>query len=319
MCKNIAVFLDGTWDVPDVEIADGDESTNVYRLYVAASRISSNNCIYISGIGTSWVSREFGGWFGLGLMEKVIRAVSYISGLYVPGDRVYIVGFSRGAYTARLVAGMLDHVGVLPNASYSDLESAWFQYRDGRTAKKSHPMDITMLGLFDSVKTLGAPLPILSGLNRKLYGFKDSLPAKCVKYAYQALSIDETRASFSQNMWSGCHAGQEMLQQWFAGCHSDVGGGLMTSDVSDIALVEMAKQLSERGLELASDSLPLVSSYNYRAALTDYYPLFFYGAYKWFFNRKPRSIVIGGSYNAELHPSVKYRSDLTGYKVGGLV
>jgi uncharacterized protein (DUF2235 family) len=163
MAKNIVLCLDGTWDSPTNKDSKGDLTpTNVQKLFEALAGSSPlgagdqekefaqaasggaasgqvGKYIYGIGAGSNLLAKAVEGAVGLGLVARVVRGYTYLSRLYEPGDAVYILGFSRGAYTARALAGLVTHQGLLDwtamkldagsEQSYSAGLAAWQQYK----------------------------------------------------------------------------------------------------------------------------------------------------------------------------------------------
>src|SRR3984957_9577982 len=164
MPKTIVFCADGTWNGPGETDSDDTTATttNVFRLFVnldgrdtpdsallgnEQERVltDSNGVVlqwakYLHGVGASdnFLVKVLGGTVGAGLIARIVRGYTFISRNYLPGDRIFIIGFSRGAYTARALAGLIATKGLL-DATKSDLankESAyrlgsavWFEYR----------------------------------------------------------------------------------------------------------------------------------------------------------------------------------------------
>jgi uncharacterized protein (DUF2235 family) len=110
--KNIVICFDGTWNAPEADGAGGSANTNVVKLYEALDR-DTQLCRYLTGVGTKWSERIRGGAFGYGLSAKLAEAYIYLVKNYRPGDFLYFFGFSRGAYLARSLSGLLRICGIL--------------------------------------------------------------------------------------------------------------------------------------------------------------------------------------------------------------
>ncbi|KAA6459735.1 DUF2235 domain-containing protein [Acidobacteria bacterium AB60] len=230
MSKRIAFCFDGTWQAPL-------NGTNVYRLYKALTVSSDQVTFYDDGVGAdaTGLNRVLQGAFGQGLVQKIQDGYTKIAHVYEEGDDIFLFGFSRGAYTARCLAGMIAVCG-LPRGSFSDdcVTKAFAAYRD----KTNRPallaslgpcgladVCIRMVGVWDTVGSLGIPA-IFGQVDQKQYGFLDTGLHPDVKNAFHALAIDEKRDQFPATLWTGDPApGQTIEQVWFAGCHGDVGGG----------------------------------------------------------------------------------------------
>ena len=289
MSKRIILCTDGTWD-------NTAKGTNVFKLYNALSVTAEQIPLYDDGVGADGtpVEQLAGGAFGLGLYQKIKNGYTKIAHLYEPGDEVFLFGFSRGAYTARSLAGMIAICG-LPEKSFDDslVETAFNAYRnkDQRAALlqslSSFSMGdpkISMVGVWDTVGSLGIP-SIIGGVSPLLYGFLDTGLHPDVLHAYQALAIDERRAEFPPTLWtSPPAAGQTIEQVWFCGCHSDVGGGTSpgASDggtfLSDIPLSWMMSKAAALGVQFAPAtmtqySLPVAAKYALDAIHESWNPL----------------------------------------------
>src|ERR1700730_9436936 len=142
--KRIILCLDGTWN----QVLDPDTVTNVVKLAQSIRTIASDGTqqivYYNSGVGTGDLFDKFlGGVFGRGLRNNVKRAYAFLSLNYEPGDEIYIFGFSRGAYTARALSGVIGASGILRKDEYQNFEVAWNFYRQPkaiREAAKHHDM-----------------------------------------------------------------------------------------------------------------------------------------------------------------------------------
>jgi len=205
-----------------------------------------------------------GGAFGTGLWQKIKDGYTKISQVYEAGDQVFIFGFSRGAFTARSLAGMIAACG-LPTQNFSDdlVNTAFDAYRDkpNRADKlkklannnMANPR-ISMVGVWDTVGSLGIPAAI-GAIDPIAYGFLDTSLHPSIQNAYQALAMDERRAQFPPTLWNGPAAdGQTLEQVWFTGAHSDIGGGEPddlpgTTALSDITLGWMMSKAAALGLQ----------------------------------------------------------------------
>jgi uncharacterized protein (DUF2235 family) len=263
--KRIVLCADGTWD-------GTSNNTNVYKLFNSMAVSPTQIPFYDSGVGASGLplDRVLGGAFGTGLFQKVKDGYTKIAHVYKAGDEIFIFGFSRGAYTARSVAGMISACG-LPTANFDVqlVETAFDAYRrkDLRLALlaelKTYQMvdaPISMLGVWDTVGSLGIPA-IFGGVSPLIYGFLDTGLHPNVSHAYHALAIDERRAEFPPTLWTSEPTAQQVIEQvWFAGAHSDVGGGYAASDVdsgstlSDVTLGWMMGKAAALELEFAPES-----------------------------------------------------------------
>lgn len=260
MSKRIVFCADGTWQEPV-------NNTNVYRLYKALTVSSDQMTFYDDGVGadTTGLDRLIQGALGQGLLQKIQDGYTKIAHVYSPGDEIFLFGFSRGAYTARCLAGMIANCG-LPTGAFSDncVQQAFLAYRDpanrasilaGLGACGLGDATICMVGVWDTVGSLGIPA-IFGGVDTSTYGFLDTRLHPDIKNAYHCLAIDEHRPQFPATLWEGDPApGQIVEQVWFAGCHGDVGGGTAQTGgvdgatrLCDITLAWMGAKAQALGL-----------------------------------------------------------------------
>ena len=267
MKRNLALFFDGTWNERESG-KDAARNTNVLRMYSAVRPIHAGReqiAEYIEGVGTNWYDRISGGAFGYGLDRNICAGYRWLVEHYRPGDRVYVFGFSRGAYTARSLVGMVRNAGLLVNAdcvtrdgrmrlplealpagerdaALDDMvERAYELYRDRGDAM--HPkgdvaaqfradysaeISVSCLGVWDTVGALGIPLEAFERLNDERYNFHDTKLTRIVENAFHAVALDEHREPYRATLWEPAdadHVGQRIEQAWFPGAHADVGGG----------------------------------------------------------------------------------------------
>jgi len=252
--KRIIICCDGTWNEPD------DIPTNVTKMVRAISPVSPDGIhqvvFYDQGVGTGGkIDKFIGGAFGSGLEKNVLDCYRFLIHNYQLGDEIYAFGFSRGAYTARAFVGLIHAVGLLEKSTLDKLTQAYKHYRTEPEERQqglyedNYRPDIRMVGVFDTVGALGAPTPLLGKFTRNWVGFFNTRICAQVKYAYHALALDEKRAPFQPDMWTGILQDDQYMEQcWFAGAHSDIGGGYAECGLSDIALQWMVGKASALGL-----------------------------------------------------------------------
>lgn len=270
MSKNIVICLDGTWNDKD----DWSAFSNVALLHEMCTNDGTNQVTYYDkGVGTDgWYDKKLGGVHGIGLSQNIKEAYTYLVNNYNANDSVFIFGFSRGAYTARSLAGLVYRCGLLidSNSLKADVESIYKAYKDkdaGRmddykSANSKCPID--MLGVWDTVGALGIPISILREGGEKVFSFHDTKLSPEVKFACHAVAIDEKRQSFQPTLWQETAENKSRMKQvWFPGVHSDVGGGYLERHHSDVALKWMVDQAEGRGLLIKEDS-----AYEYQADLS---------------------------------------------------
>jgi uncharacterized protein (DUF2235 family) len=263
--KKIAFCCDGTWNHPKSKDSVSNTDTNVYKLYKALPTTATQSPRYDDGVGadTDGLLHFLGGAFGEGLFQKIREGYTKIAQAYQDGDAIYLFGFSRGAYTARSISGMLTACGLPTNLTDQAISDAFNTYRlppgsPARATAKANltakygnrPVLIQMIGVWDTVGSLGIP-SLIGEVDPLRYGFLDTKLSAQVKSAYQAIAIDERRLSFPPTLWDGEPApGQIVEQVWFTGCHSSVGGGCPDAGLSDITLKWMLGKCKDQGLEI---------------------------------------------------------------------
>lgn len=198
------------------------------------------------------------GLTGVGLSANVRAAYAFLAENYEPGDELFFFGFSRGAYTARAIAGLVADMGLLTPRGMDNFPIIYNDYYklkklsyDEESRRQLGFRDhlprftIRMIGVFDTVGFHDFKF------TSKLFGEKFELPntilSPDVRYAFHALSLDERRKAFSPTLWHTPQKveEQELLQVWFSGAHADVGGGEEDPRLSDITLAWMISHASK--------------------------------------------------------------------------
>lgn len=258
MGKNIVICSDGTGN------QYGKNNTNVVKTYEALIKDKYQVAFYEPGVGTfsekafifaplRWFGRLLGGALGIGLQRNVEDAYAYLMDVYEDGDKVFLLGFSRGAHTVRRLASMLEKCGLLQRGSRNMIPYASRMYLNKKVEetviagfKKTYcrPCPVYFIGVWDTVSALSKlrPRPRLDG---KLY--------KGIRHAYHAVSVDERRLKFPPNLWveENIDPNKQTVEQvWFAGVHSDVGGYYDERGLSNIALSWMLKHAVNKDLRI---------------------------------------------------------------------
>jgi uncharacterized protein (DUF2235 family) len=271
--KRIVICLDGTWN----QVRNPKRVTNVVRIAQAIRPCASDGhtqiCYYNSGVGTGdAIDRVLGGVFGRGIRGNVKRAYAFLSLNYEPGDEIYIFGFSRGAYTARALAGLIGAAGVLKKERFELFDVAWSHYRTPPHKRSNAPApppedthakaNIRCVGVWDTVGSYGIPAGFgLGGLTRYLTswqrGFHDTYFSEHIDIGLHALGIDERRRPFSPTFWTTPGANKSPMtprleqnvceQVWFCGVHSNVGGGYPDAGLAQLPLLWMVARVIEQG------------------------------------------------------------------------
>jgi uncharacterized protein (DUF2235 family) len=302
--KRFALFLDGTWNEPD-------DRTNVSRLRDLTIDDGSEQLVrYIEGVGNRLTERIRGGAFGKGLARNLRDGYEWLVDNYEDGDHIFLFGFSRGAYTARTVAGMIARCGLLRSDATMTADEIFDRYRQGnevmpihkiewkvrdgeelsaedqRLWNESRRVDIEFLGVWDTVGALGVPFGRIRGLSRSTFSFHNTYPSTLYKGMYHAVAIDEHRKAFDATLWTGfqeqgedfepLNDDQRLEQRWFVGDHGDVGGG---STLAQIPLAWIQAKAKDHGLTFASDVDP--ASDTILAEHGDSFASFAFGIYRW--------------------------------------
>lgn len=270
--KRLVVCSDGTWNTPDQEDRGTLSPTNVVRTARAvAPTAPDGTCqvvFYDQGVGTArGLERITGGAFGKGLYRNVQDAYRFLVNNYDEGDEIWLFGFSRGAYTARSCAGLIRNAGLLRKIHAHKFPEAEALYRhrdkapDSEAARAfraeySHQPRVHFIGVWDTVGALGIPIAGLHWFRRKKFNFHDVQLSSTVHNAFHALAIDERRTPFRPAIWeTRPGADQRVEQTWFAGVHSNVGGGYQDHDLADLAFLWMVERAEECGLVFSEDLL----------------------------------------------------------------
>jgi hypothetical protein len=269
--KRIVLCLDGTWNTDD-----GRDITNVVKIrdlidpkYASpdGKEVWAQRVYYETGVGTGLApgDKYIGGVTGAGLEENIRHAYRFLSGHYSPGVEIYLFGFSRGAFTARSLAGYIGASGLLKPecCTQENEERTWAFYRTppgDRFPSEQRELGklcfdsfrISCLGVFDTVGARGIPTELLHKLNRRKYGFHDVALGANVDHALHALAIDEKRGPFGASVWQyPNHRDNLSVEQvWFPGVHSNIGGGYSDSGISDLALEWMLSRIEAKGIGL---------------------------------------------------------------------
>lgn len=271
MSRNLVVCLDGTDDQFDAS------NSNVVKLYQMLQRNTPEQLTYYqTGIGTiapvgvisaarRRILKLLDAAMGLFIKDHVLSAYRFLMQFYQKGDSVFIFGFSRGAYSARVLAGMLHKVGLLSAGNDELVDFAWRIYKRSLNNKLalefkptfSRPVNVYFLGLWDTVSSVGWIW------NPKHFPYTAENPG--VQAVRHAVSLDEQRAQFVQNLWKQSD-GQDFKEIWFPGVHCDIGGGYHELDagLSKITLKWMVEEVENHGLKIDTDAkvarLPLMST-----------------------------------------------------------
>lgn len=323
MAYNIVFCADGTWNNP-YQDGNSDHSvdpTNVYKLFLRLDGTLSPDSLrnadeqekeltkdgatrqiskYIHGVGDSRnpFIKLMGGAFGAGVISRIVRGYTFISRNYEPGTNIFIIGFSRGAYTARALAGLIASQGLLASHITQDKElayrcgtQAWYRYRKATISNPfslAHlaeivvnlpafvsnsslkaadlvPVDrISSVAVWDTVGAMGFPDHTDNGNHVDAFKFADTKLSPKVQRGFHAVALDEQRNDFTPTLWDDPwdDPSPNVTQVLFPGAHADVGGGYPTandeSGLSDGALEWMIEQLTDVDVIFSNPSLYFV-------------------------------------------------------------
>ncbi len=310
MSKNVVFCADGTWNGPgEPDSDDTPHQTNVFKLFqnldgadtadTAQSERERERRLtdadgsllqiakYLHGVGDSenFLARLLGGSIGSGLIARIVRGYTFLSRNYTTGDRIFIVGFSRGAYTARALAGLVAAAGLLDatKLDLTDREQAYrlgsaVWYRQRRTRLQDNigllgeleemlldlpgffirppPVDqmvevpIEAVAVWDTVGALGIPEYNAQKMRVDTLRFADLELSPKVGHGLHAVAVDEMREDFTPTLWD---ADPRITQVLFVGSHCDVGGGYPQtnneSGLSDAPLAWMTGRLAQLGVK----------------------------------------------------------------------
>lgn len=288
--RNVVICCDGTSN------EFGRKNTNVVRLVQCLTRDTDAQSIYydpgvgtlpdpnrITRLGKRW-TKTIGLAFGYGLTAKVMEAYAYLMEHWENNDRVFIFGFSRGAYTARVLAGLLHTFGLMPRGANNllpyviknyrelsdrsgqnqmrNLEKTYAEFRRTFARPASGPADqerhfpVHFLGVWDTVSTVGWVWDPKS--------FRYTAYNPSVTYARHAMAIDERRIFFRQNRLAifrdheekagtvGPKGLRRQIECWFPGSHSDVGGGHLPEEdqLWPLSFAWMLEEAQKAGLQV---------------------------------------------------------------------
>lgn len=259
-----AVVLDGTMS----SLEPGHESNAglSYQLLREVVRSANLTVYYEAGVQWRDWSSSLDVAAGRGINRQIARAYGVLASRYRRGDRIFLIGFSRGAYAVRSLAGVIDRVGLVraDHATERTIRQACRHYRAGARgpvaeafrARFCHEdVAVEAVAVWDTVQSLGLRLPGLGTWIEPQHRLHNHAPCACVRHNFHALALDETRDGYGPVLWRTPPGhGGHVEQVWFRGTHGDVGGQLEGYDaarpLANVPLVWMLERLEESGLPL---------------------------------------------------------------------
>ena len=288
--RHIVICTDGTWNFPE-ELEGGIiKSSNVYKFWdnlkgkrmklveltCGADLVKHHKCadgtvqvgLYYPGVGNpatySSLGGIIGGAFGFGAKSIVREAFRDVIRYYHPGDKITVVGFSRGAAIARWIASTIETQGV-PRLTISDTaagklvvgllrallpdSAGWAQKRDVR---------VDFLGVWDTVASFGLAKNVLGIPFQRINLFTDFNVSSAVRRVVHLVAVDEQRDAFLPTLVeppkAGKHSDTIIEEVWFPGVHSNVGGGFLGDKLAKISLDYMTRRFRDH---YAADQVPV--------------------------------------------------------------
>jgi uncharacterized protein (DUF2235 family) len=282
--KRIIILIDGTWNEEgkgdDTNIAKLDpnyKAEGIPLIKLVAADGTAQQAFYHKGVGNDPdpVKHLLGGAIGLGLKQIIQDAYQSIVQNFAHGDEIYILGFSRGAYAARALAGLIGASGIQRSPDPQRFDILWNHYRvdpqvrqGAKTASSGDQKAIdsyrTMaaqneihadravkcVGVFDTVGSYGIPAgiglaPLARYFTLATLGFHDTSIGAHIEVGLHAVAVDERRRPFVPTFWTAPKGEmrKNVEQTWFAGVHCNIGGGYPDAGLSDEALIWMIARI----------------------------------------------------------------------------
>lgn len=258
------VILDGTMSslVPGRETNAG----LLYKLLCEVAGSSQMSIRYEQGVQLRSWRDLLAVAEGRGINKQIRRSYGFIASRYRPGDRIFLIGYSRGAYAVRSLAGVIDQVGLLKSseATVRNIRQLYRHYQfdpDSEATRRfaqqhcHDKVEIEMVGVWDTVKALGVHWPIFWRYSQARHQFHSTKLGGHIRHGFQALAKDETRVAYEPVLWTSEPGWTGVLEQvWFRGSHGDIGGQLSGYEaarpLANIPLVWMIEKLAGCGITL---------------------------------------------------------------------
>ena len=281
--KRLALFFDGTWNEPS-------DHTNVRRLRLMMAEHGTDGipqrAFYDRGIGTRWYDRLSGGLIGAGLSDNVRNGYRWLTENYDLHDEIYIFGFSRGAFAARSLAGLIATCGLLAPDAPISFAQLFERYQRGLQARPIYQLVrmkdaadqldfeeralihssyyfrniIKMVGVWDTVGSIGIPIGNIPNISQRALRFHYTRLTRAVEHSYQALALDEHRRPYWAVLWTEFFPDSAyehpqpqndtrfVEQRWYSGAHANLGGGYRSDPLPDRPLAWLQDKAAQRGL-----------------------------------------------------------------------
>ena len=253
---------------------------------------------------------------GVGVNRQIRRAYAHLAANWRPGDRIFLMGYSRGAYAVRALAGMIDRMGLLRAEQLDSrrVRVAYHHYRTAPTSERArrfrarHCHDdvvIDAVGVFDTVQAVGIRWPVLWRVVPEVHAFRSNRLGQSVRHGFHALAANETRRAFAPEVWRTHGARTATVEQvWFRGSHADVGGQVgvrpAARPLANVPLTWMLGRMQEAGLPLPNgwrDAFPADPDAPSVGTWRGFGPLFV--------SRRRRAMGVDAS--ERIHPSLAFR------------
>ncbi|KAF2415751.1 hypothetical protein EJ08DRAFT_739706 [Tothia fuscella] len=276
--KRLIICCDGTWND---SVSTNNPLTNVARFSRCVNDRTNTGILQIVyyhtgvGRGTSKISNSIDGAIGRGIGTNIRNAYNFICQNFNfrdGNDEIFLVGFSRGAFTVRCIASLIDDIGLLTKFGLSRLYEVWSLWKNqgrDKDALSQKVMDleqaqllkreitIKACGVWDTVSAIGFQLPYwMPQWSQKNLAFVNTDVPSCIQNAFHAVALNEERSTFWPLLWKcPTREGVNFQQSWFLGSHSDVGGGNEDAGLANITLIWMIANFQTIGMSFDTDHI----------------------------------------------------------------
>jgi uncharacterized protein (DUF2235 family) len=318
--RNHVVIVDGTLSTldPGFETHAG----RLYKLLTETGPRAAQTVAYHPGVQGQGLRKWINAATGEGVNDAILHGYAALAARWRPGDRIFLFGYSRGAYAVRSLAGLIDRVGLVrvEHSAERRIRRAFHYYRQGVIDERAAAfrarfchgaVPVEAVCCWDTVRALGLPFPILSRLGARAVDFHDDRLGGHIRAGYHALALDETRTAFSPVLWRRSQGWEGVLEQmWFPGGHADVGGDVGHAPealpLAHLSLRWMLERAARHGLILPDD-------WRDRFPVDPSAPMLGLGggAARLFLLRRRRRLRFGDG--CVLHPAAMRRATALGY------